>query len=328
MKHLDFFRSEKNEKVYLFIGEEEYIKEKAFIDLKAHLLKDGNEEFNYSVLKEDCTLMDIYENSQQLPFLSDKRLLLVKEPKLLDKEIEDLELLKSILMDTHESNVIVFYVKSMDKRKKAYKLFRDYTTIVEFNALDEFEALRWVVSAFKKRGKVIKQDVATTLVDMVGVSVLSLSQEVEKMCDYLKDETNVDSSALKVVKSTNVNFDVFGMIKAFVAGQNQEGTDKLYALGKKGVSTFEVLGAVSHKFKNYLVAKQCLKTMSKSETISYMGGNYGLKYTVNEADKLSFSYIQKAIEVLCYTDMAVKNGIMKEDAALEYAVNEIFINNK
>ena len=85
MNHMTFFKSLKENTVascYLFDGEEEYIKESALQALKNHLLPQGLETLNYSLM-ENPPVDELVAAVQTLPFMSEKRLVVVKNLNLL-----------------------------------------------------------------------------------------------------------------------------------------------------------------------------------------------------------------------------------------------------
>lgn len=329
MNHMDFFNKIKTEiqSSYVFIGEEEFVKNKALNDLKELCVGDGNEFFNVSILNEDASVIDLYEACETLPFMCEKRFVVLKNPKafLTEMSESDLKLIESTLKDMHEYVCLVIYLNSIDKRKKLYKLFKEHSTIVEFNRLDEFEAVRWVRSTLKKQGIDINTNDAEILVNMVGVNLLDLNNEVNKLITFIGDRKVVTANDFDIIKASNINFNVFNMIDSFLSGNREKGIGQYYKLMLSGVSGFMIIGALASKYRSYYNAKTMLDSgVSKATVIKELGGNYGAKKTVEQCGKLSFDQIKKTVDALQYADYAIKNGLMKEKIATEYVIYNAF----
>lgn len=334
MDHLTFFKDVKSRILasYVFVGAEEFVKERALDELKVYALEGANEDFNLQVLGEEAEVSDAYEAVSTLPFMGIRRLVIWNNPKIFAKEMGDdsLELLKEMLDTLHNGVCLLIFIKGVpDKRRKYYKILKDKSTLVEFNPLSDFDATRWVGSYFKKHGKEIDLPTAEEIVSMVGTSVMDLNNEVGKIYAVMGERVRVEKEDLKLLSGNNISFDTFEMLNSFLRGESEKAMGELYRLLKRGDSGFMILGALTSKLRGYYQAKVMLEGgKSKNEVISIMGGGYGAKRAAEECGKLSLEQLRQAIETLEYADYAVKNGLMTETAAVEYAVAHTFVKEK
>lgn len=331
MDHLSFFKHIKDgiDRSYVFLGQEEYVKERAVEALKDAALKGANEDFNLQLIGSDAEISTVYDAVSTLPFMGDMRLVVWSDPKVFTKEIgdEDMDMLSSMLDTLHDSVCLLIVLKgSADKRKKFYKLLKEKSQLVEFNTLSDFEAARWVGSTFKKHGKEIDLATAEEIVAMVGTSVMELNQETSKIISLMGDREKVESADLRVLSGSNISFDVFGMIGCFISGNTKEGMDRMYRLLDRGDSGFMILGAISSKLRGYYQARILMECGDrKPDIIEKLGGGYGAKRAVEECRKISLEQVKKGIDALAYVDYAVKNGLISEKTAVEYAVGSAFL---
>ena len=78
----DEWKDGKIRPVYLFSGEEEFVKESALQTLRKKILPEGLETLNETVLN-DPTAVTLIEAAETLPFMSERRLVVVKDLSLL-----------------------------------------------------------------------------------------------------------------------------------------------------------------------------------------------------------------------------------------------------
>lgn len=328
MDHLTFFKhiKESIKKCYVFLGDEEFVKERAIDALKETVLKDANVDFNLQHLGEDADVTAVTEAVSTLPFMGEVRLVVWNNPKIFTREMsdDDLENLGGMLTSLHDAVCLLIAIKgNADKRRKYYKVLKGAAELVEFNALSEFEAARWVGSTMKKQGKQIDLDTAEEIVARVGTSVMELNQETAKLTAICGDRVTKDD--LRVITGANISFDVFGMISCLLSGKKDEGMSRLYRLLERGDNGFMIMGALAAKLRGYYQAKILLeKGMKKPQVIETLGGGYGAKKAVEECSGLSIQAIKIGVDALAYAEYAVKNGLMSEGIAVEYAVGSAF----
>lgn len=328
MDHTTFFKhvKEQIDRGYVFVGNEEFVKERAVEALIEVALSKGNRDFNFQRMSDMAEIKDVIAAVSTLPFMGEMRLVLWEDPKIFKKEMSDSELdsLKEMLKSLHEFVVLLIVIKgSADKRRKYYKILKDNCELVEFNTLDDFEAARWVGSTLKKHGKVIDIETAQKIVSMVGTSVLDLNQEVNKIIEISGD--TICASDLRVICGNSISFDVFAMFNCFLQNKGSEGMNKLYRLLERGDSAFMIIGAVSSKFRGYYNAKLMLeKNIKNQDIIDALGGGFGAKRAISECRAFSINQIKTAVEALSYSEFAIKNGFMSEKVAAQYALCTAF----
>jgi DNA polymerase-3 subunit delta len=136
MNHTEFFKAVKTGQLgslYLMEGVEEYIKQTALEQLRKAILPAGLEALNESVL-ENPSLQILKAVSETLPFMADRRLVLVRECTLLrpsrkgseegeeaPEEDDQTQAFCSYLADIPPTTCLVFYEKGKaDARRKLY----------------------------------------------------------------------------------------------------------------------------------------------------------------------------------------------------------------
>ena len=124
--------------------------------------------------------MDIFEGNKQaistildstetLPFLSDKRFVIVKESGLFQAgRKNDSEKMADYLQKIPDTTCILFLETEVDKRGKMYKAVVKNGYVAEMNGLSEKELLYWITRECKKNKFEIETKVASYLLHIVG----------------------------------------------------------------------------------------------------------------------------------------------------------------
>lgn len=330
MKHLAFFQEIRKEikPSYVFCGSEEYVKESALNALVA-TLPEETQAFNLERMGENSTTGQVYTACETLPMLADRRVVIWKDPKVLLSAAGDQELaaVKELLANLPPTTCLIIYLTGqIDKRRKAFTMLKNASTVVAFDPLDEFEAVRWVTSTAKKAGKEIAAKDAQLLVEQTGTSIQSLKGELDKLIAHAGERSLLTQEDFALVTGRQVNFNAFAMLDKLLNGKAQEGMAMYYALIADGVSPFMLMGAAASKLRQLYSAKCLLQSgMKSAQVISELGGNFGAKQAVNACKNYGLSFLKQAVDNLMTADYQIKNGVMKEDAAVETAMVKAFV---
>lgn len=180
------------ENIILFYGENTYlIDEKMKLWEREFVKKHGD----LNSLKLDgavTSAREIYEQANQVPFLSEKKLIIVKGflQKKVGSEEDDEEQDKpneqKILIDylpkIADFTVLLFVETIMpDKRLSLFKYMIKNCRIEEFKNLADFALHDWIIKTAKKSGSEISKQEAQYLTDTVGKDMNELSNEIEKL---------------------------------------------------------------------------------------------------------------------------------------------------
>ena len=139
--------------VLLFEGEEEHMKQAALGALQKKLLPEGLEDLNRTLLDAPET-DQIIAAAETLPFMADRRLVIVRNHPALTGRAEADDRLAEYLPSVPASAVLLFYcTQKPDGRKKLYAAVKKLNGIVVFSPLRDRELTSFVTSAFRDLGK-------------------------------------------------------------------------------------------------------------------------------------------------------------------------------
>lgn len=176
------------------------------------LEKLDGEEAEYARLQEALT---------SLPFLADKKLVVLRRPSANKEFTEKAEGLLAGVPDT--TDVIVVEPK-LDRRLAYYKLLKKQTDFREFKELDPGGLARWLAAeASAKEGKISQAD-ASYLVQRVGANQQLLGNELEKL---LLHNAQISRQSIDLLTEATPQSTIFELLEAAFAG-NAKRTMQLY----------------------------------------------------------------------------------------------------
>lgn len=156
------------ENVYIFYGEETYLRDRYLEELKALLVPEGFEEFNYHRLSgKGLTVQDLTEVVEAMPMMAQHTLTVVTDMDLFRLDEGQRGLLINLLGDFPEYGTLVFVYdvlpyKRDGKMKKLCAAIGDHAQEVEFCQQERDQLLRWMKRRFAAEGHDI--DTATALI--------------------------------------------------------------------------------------------------------------------------------------------------------------------
>lgn len=179
--------------VYLFTGEENYYIDTLSDYFEEHIVPSENRDFDQSIVYgRDVDMLAVISMAQQMPILSARRLVLVKEAQDLggtpQRSKEQWEKLVPYLAKANPAAVIAFCYrhKSFDKRSKAYKALDAQGVIFDHKQLYDRDVPPAVLQMVSEKGYRISEKAAMLLATYIGADLSKISNELSKLYILLK----------------------------------------------------------------------------------------------------------------------------------------------
>jgi DNA polymerase III subunit delta len=191
--------------IYFLSGEEPY-----FIDLITkyihdNALSESEKAFNQTVIYgKDTEIATVINSAKRYPMMANYQVVIVKEAQNI-KDIDDLihyaaNPLKSTIL------VINYKYKTLDKRKKLYKVIGDNGVLFESKKLYDNEIPGWINAYLKKRNLTIDPSAGMLLTEYLGNDLSKIANEIEKLIITLPNgEYNITS--LHIEKNIGISKD-------------------------------------------------------------------------------------------------------------------------
>ena len=189
--------------VYLLMGEEPYYPEMVCEAILEHCLQEYERDFNQTVFYgSDVTAETVIDTALRFPMMAERQLVVVKEAQ----SMKQLEQLSAYCDRPLDSTVLVLLMHgaSADKRKSLYKSVLKIGTVVESNALRDYEVAGWIENYYRENGLRIAPDAAALLVESIGNDLGKIAVETEKMRKNLPEKT-VEITAADVERNVGIS---------------------------------------------------------------------------------------------------------------------------
>lgn len=330
MNHTAFFDALKSGTIaecYLFEGAEEYIKQQALRQLAAKLLPEGLEEMNQTDMT-DPDADALVAAAETLPFMAEKRLVIVRECSLLTagRKSEDERKTDAILdyiSHISPTTCLVFYIKGKaDGRKKLYTLLKKKNAIVDFSPMSDMECADWARRTMRRMGKTLSAEDAGRLVFTVGRDAALLKQEMDKLAAYLGTRDTVTASDIDLICTRSVECTVFQMVDAQVAGNNDQAFALLRDMLRSGEDRFGVLAMLLRQYR-ILYHMRCLldERTPQSAQASLLGiPPFSVGRTQQQARRFEKERLRAAYDFLMDYEFRLKQGLVPQEGCAENAM--------
>lgn len=311
---------------YLFEGVEENIKAATLQALRKAILPEGMEELNESLM-DAPDASAIIAACETLPFLADKRLVIVREHPALTGRSDADEKLLSYIPNVPESAVLVFLCRGKaDARKKLYTAIKKAGGIVSFAPLTDAELNAWVVKAFAGLGKSVSPQTASVLTFTVGSDTALLRREIDKLAALAGDRDTVTEEDVHAVATRSIECTVFEMVDAVVAGQQGKAFGLLRDMLTAGSDRLGILAMLLRQFRlmQHIKIMQYEK-LSPADIKSRLGiAPFAAERCIRQAAGYTGGQVKKAVQICLNAEYKVKSGGWNQEGALEAAMLEIF----
>src|SRR3989344_1315682 len=168
--------------VILFTGENTYLLAENLHFWKTEFIRKYGEENCMMVKSADVTLADLRNYTSTLPFLGEKRLLIILGIPLLSREETH-----TLLHTLHENMILVFMASTYDKRLGAVQELLKEATVKHYAPLNASKLWTWAQEFLRKRNRTIRPTAWNTLLLFIGHDQGHIASELEKCALFPSD---------------------------------------------------------------------------------------------------------------------------------------------
>ncbi len=301
--------------LYLFYGEEAYLRDFYLSEVKKRILTPGLEEFNlHTIQGKDANPRMISEAVDCLPMMSERTMVLVTDYDLFKTSENQREELIALFSDLPEYVCLVFVYDLIeykaDSRTKLAQTLKNHGLTVPFPHQSQGDLVDWICRRFRALDKDIDSEQAKYLIFLCGDLMTTLGSEIAKIGAYSKHaritREDIDAVAVpqldaKVFQMTdsilNRNFDRAARVLGDLLTL-QEPPIKIHAiLGKQLRQLYSArLAFESHKSSQYLVDLWDMKT------------SYSADKLMQAASRFNRGWCRWAVARAAETDLAMKSS--------------------
>jgi len=308
--------------IYVIVGKDPFLVDGHCQKLLDKLLTPDQRPmalFNAEPDKVAC--IDVLDELRTLPFLADKRVVLIKGAD--DFVSQNRPLLEKYFDSPSRCGILILTVSTWPKATKLAKKLAGVGQLITAAELKSWQLPQYLMNYAKnKYGKTLTRPAAQFLVELIGDDIGILTAEVEKLATYADADKAITDAHIEALIGHNRLYNAFAVIDAMTAGDTAKGIErlrKMFAADKN--AHYTVVGAFAFHFRRMFGAKALLQKGHTASQIASKLGLWGNKESFfSQLNKMTLERIGSAIQQLARIDYAIKTGRKRPEVAIEQMV--------
>jgi len=305
---------------YLFLGEEDFLKETELAKLKSMFLEKSTRDLNYNVFyakEKDFKLKEMLDILNTSPFMSPKRFVILKDADSLADS--DKESVLFYLKNPRDSSIFVIDSRSTKIKEGFILEASKLAKLVRAARLTDAEINIWILKQARMAGKKISADAVNMIKENLPNDLAVLSSGVGNLILYAgkrPDITKQDVEKVIYVAPLKTSFDLLNAIEKKDAKLALNIFTSIQKYKKR--ETEYLLGLLSWQFRMLLRVKELLRIRSKFEIQKELN-LYSAKFDQMSRYAIRFKRqeIIKLLAEILKTDSDIKTGEVQPRFALE-----------
>ena len=297
--------------VYLFYGEEAYLKQQYKNRLKDAVLPEGD-TINLSIYSgKGIDVEEMIAQADTMPFFAEHRLLLIEDSGFFKNANQQLA---DYIPSIPEGTIMLFVESEVDKRGKLYKAVNKKGSVVEFTALT-----RWILGILKSEKKMITSGAMKLFLEKTGTDMERIRQELEKLICYCMEKESITEEDVAVICSEQTENKIFDMINAMAEKKQKKAMELYYDLLALKEPPMRILYLITRQFNLLMQVKELSEEGYSAKTISErlkMAG-FIVRNCLRQAEYFSLKTLKEALQDCVRMEEAVKTGRMNDVMSVE-----------
>lgn len=310
--------------LYVFFGEETYLKEYYLSELKKKVIEPAFADFNLIEYEgKGLSVEQLTEAIDSYPAMAEKKLIVVRDFDLFKPPAGFAELLPGLLSDLPEYVCLVFYYDVLegkpDKRTKLYKVLEKTACFVDFAHMEERELVAWIERRARALGCAITPDDASYLIFLCGNSMTNLAGEIEKAAAHTTTgeirRYNIDAVCSPVLDAV-----VFDLTDAITAGKFDRAVALVGDLIAQKNNEVMIFTTITRHIQRLYAAKLCEAARGGEKALMEMIGSkspYYARQIQNAARRVPLGWLRTAASLCAETDAALKGSAVDKQKQIE-----------
>ena len=297
--------------LYVFHGEEAYLRDFYLGQLKKKLLPAGMEEFNLHTLSgKEFDVKTLAQLVDCLPMMSERTLIVVND---YDIYKGDKDALAAVLRELPDYVCLVFVYDLIeykaDARTKLAAALKQYGTVVNFARQDQGDLVDWISRRFKAMDHDIGTEDAKYLIFLCGDLMNNLISEIGKIGSYAAHH-RVTRQDIDAVATPQLDAVVFQMTDAIAAGNFDKAAEVLGDLFHMQEAPIKLLAVLGKQLRQLYTARVALESGKGSRWVMELWGMrspYPADKLLEGARHHDLAWCKTAMRRCAETDLAMKS---------------------
>ena len=312
------------EPLYLLIGCEGYLRDEAAREisdaaLRETLIREFNET-TFSLLSGSAH--SAIAAAEQLPMMSGRRVVQIKDFAKLREADE--EVLIRYLKNPAPSSVMIFNAADLDKRRILTKALLDNCLVIEFPALKDGEAMRWIKGRLKELQIAADDQALHDVVMLVGTDVQTLQSELDKLASAAGESKRITLAMVEDLIGRSRELSNFELGDQLVSRNRKAALETLYCLLEGGAEPVMLIGVLASNFHRLALAKDALTRGSTADVFKTVSMPFFKRDAfINTLRRSDPEKIAHGLKLIAAADLAIKTSQATPRLQIEMLVCEL-----
>lgn len=318
-----------NKRIYLFIGDEKLIIKNKINHLIGEIKADDYNVSSYDL--DEVELSNAIQDAQTSPFLSEYKVIVLKNPVFLTNEksvIEhNIDMFLQYLKNPLETTYLIIDATGLklSEKKAVTKEVKKYAEERSTSALSDVEIRGWLTRMLSKEGVLIDENAIDTFINVVGKNLEVAKHEIDKLIYYVGKGNIVTSQIIHNVCIKTLETDVYALSNLILNGEKKKVIQKYHRLVKDGNDPYYLFSLISRTIRVLYLSKIILQEkQGKDYLAQVLGVSSGRAFYIEkDTKKISAAQLEKFLHQAGDLDYKIKSGQIEVQAGLELFLFEL-----
>ena len=320
--------------VYIFHGDDAFAIGQALASISAQMGDPSTAEMNTTRLEgRSLNLDELVRATRSMPFLAERRLVVLDDPLGSLKSAKDREKFQDLLSGVPPTTALVIQISSplVDARGRRsgkthwlekWAQGQDGKVFLrEFLLPKGPQMANWIRQQAKESGGEFSPPAATLLGSLVGDDPRLAVQEIEKLLAYINYQRPVEPDDVEYLVAYAGETSVFDMVDALGARNGREALRLLHHLLEQD-DPLRLFGMVVRQFRLLLLTRELLDTGYREQEIAsaLKSPGFVVRKLMGQVRTFTLPQLEAIYHKLLEIDEAIKTGQTDGDIALDTLV--------
>jgi len=276
-----------------------------------------------------------------LPFLSEKRLVIVKgllerfEPKgrtgrqrkskQTNSKQDGYKEVADCISNMPDSTILVLTESQIKSSNPLYKMISRQAVVKSFPLVRGTELKQWIEKRVAEEGGSISPPAVNLLTQLIGSNLWTMASEINKLALYA-GERRIEKEDVQMVVGYTQQVNVFAMVDAVIDFRPQVAENLLEQLLQRGATPPYILVMLSRQIRMIVRAKELRSQgIGEREIQSKLGlaSDFQVRRTLEQANRYTLARLKQVYRQLLEADLSIKTGKYEGELALNILIAEL-----
>lgn len=309
---------------YYLYGNEDYF----LTSVKKSILKSfpDDTKLNTKIYnKENFNLGEVIKYIGNLPFMSDKKLIIFDNVDYFvnTRDEKDAKAMIDALNNAKDINIILFlkfenrdrYAKDYDKNNIFLKYFSENGIAVNTARLNSEGMLKYVVNHFKKAEIEIDKPSVAYFIMVCSGNLSNLFNEADKLIAYVGDKKKITKNDIDEIVTRGIDDKIFTLIDLYNSNRKEDALKFYGDLLTEGEKNSGIFAAFSYNYSNLIVCKDLMQRGKGQKEISDLMGieSWRVSKLMNANKYVNIDTLSEKMKKITDISLARVKGNLDED---------------